>query len=197
MWTRLKVAAPDRSAFERLMAAYAEPHRKYHTLQHLDECLARLDELRSEAERPDEVELALWFHDAVYDTRRQDNEARSAEWARATALAHHLPGEVTERICRLILVARHDVEPEQADEKALVDVDLAILAAPPERFDEYEAQVREEYAWVPGVVFRARRRKLLKGFLARSSIFKTPKFVEAYEGRARANLERSLQRLGA
>jgi predicted metal-dependent HD superfamily phosphohydrolase len=195
MWARLRVAAPDTEVFERLMAAYSEPHRKYHTLQHLDECFARLEELKTEADHPDEVEVALWFHDAIYDTKRQDNEAKSAEWARKTARAHNLPGDVAERISRLIMVTRHDAEPHEPDEKILVDVDLSILGAAPDRFDEYETQIRNEYAWVPGMVFRAKRREVLKRFLARSSIFNTPKFVEAYEARARTNLERSLQRL--
>jgi predicted metal-dependent HD superfamily phosphohydrolase len=72
----------------------------------------------------------------------------------------------------------------------LVDVDLSILGEAPERFDEYEDQVREEYSWAPAVVFRATRREILRGFLARASIFNTTKFAEAYEARARANLER-------
>lgn len=197
LWARFNVAAPDAEVFHRLIAAYSEPHRKYHTLQHLDECFAKLDELRTEAKHPEEVEFALWFHDAIYDTRRQDNEARSADWARAAARAENVPGAVAERIHRLVMATRHDAAPEGPDEKVLVDVDLSILGAEPTRFDEYEAQIREEYAWVPGIVFRAKRREILKGILARAAIFNTGKFVEAYEARARTNLERSLRRLGA
>jgi len=197
MWVRFNVAVPEIKVFERLMAAYSEPHRKYHTLKHLDECFTRLDELRTEASHPEEVEFALWFHDAIYDTKRQDNEAKSAEWAHAVARAENLPSDVAERIYRLVIVTRHDAEPQGPDEKVLVDVDLSILGAPQGRFDEYEAQIREEYAWVPGMVFRAKRREILKGFLARAAIFNTPKFVEAYEAQARANLERSLRHMGA
>ena len=196
MWERFNVSGPDTAVFERLIAAYSEPHRKYHTLQHLDECFAKLGELRTEASHPEEVEFALWFHDAIYDTKRQDNEAKSAEWARAVARAQSLPPDVAERIVRLIMVTRHDAEPQEPDEKVLVDVDLSILGAPPERFAEYEAQVREEYAWVPGIVFRAKRREILQRFLARPAIFNMPKFVEAYEVQARANLGRSLQCIG-
>jgi predicted metal-dependent HD superfamily phosphohydrolase len=193
MWVRLKADAPSAKVFEQITAAYSDPHRKYHTLRHLDECFAKLEEIRTEARHPEEVELALWFHDAIYDTKRQDNEAKSAEWARATARAQNLPGDAAERIYNLIMVTRHDAEPRESDEKVLVDVDLSILGAAPERFDEYEAQIRQEYAWVPGFVFRAKRREILQGLLARSSIFSTPKFVQAYEARARANLERSVR----
>ena len=196
MWRRLGVPGPDVTVFERLIACYSERHRKYHTVRHLDECLGKLEELRTEATHPDEVELAIWFHDAIYDTRRQDNEARSAEWARATASAASLPAAVGERIYTLILVTRHDAEPREPDERILIDVDLSILGAPPRRFDEYEEQVRAEYSWVPAIVFRAKRREILRGFLARPSIFHTRKFAEAYEARARANLERSIARLG-
>ncbi len=197
LWARLGVAAPDAAVFERLIASYSEPHRKYHTARHLDECFVKLDELRAEAVHGDEVELALWFHDAVYDTKRQDNETKSAEWARATASAANVPPAVGDRIHSLIMATCHDAVPHEPDEQVLIDVDLSILGAAPERFDEYEAQIREEYSWVPAVVFRAKRQEILRGFLARASIFNTRKFVEAYEARARANLERSIRRLGA
>jgi predicted metal-dependent HD superfamily phosphohydrolase len=195
MWARFGVSEPDASLLERLLARYSEPHRKYHTTRHLDECLAKFEELGAEARHPEEIEFALWFHDGVYDTKREDNEPRSAEWARAAAAAANLPDDVVERVEMLILATRHDTAPRDQDEKIIVDVDLAILGERPERFDEYEKQIREEYAWVPQVVFREKRREILKGFLARPSIFNTREFVEAYEARARANLERSIERL--
>jgi predicted metal-dependent HD superfamily phosphohydrolase len=194
MWARLGVTKSNASVLDQLLARYSEPHRKYHTTRHLDECLAKFEELRTEAKHPEEIEFALWFHDAVYDTKRHDNEAKSAEWARATAAAANLPGDVAERIKRLILATRHDAVPQDPDEKILIDVDLSILGEKPDRFDEYENQIREEYAWVPAVVFRAKRRNILRGFLARASIFNTRKFVETYEAQARANLERSIKR---
>ena len=196
MWARWDVAAPDTTVFERLIAAYSEPHRKYHTLQHLNECFTKLEEIRTEARYPEEVEFALWFHDAVYDTKRQDNESKSAEWARETARAQNLSSDAAERAHRLIMVTRHDAEPHGMDEEVLVDVDLSILGAEPERFDEYENQIRQEYAWVPGIVFRAKRREILRGFLARPSIYSTRSFLEVYEAQARANLERAIKQLG-
>ena len=195
-WAQLGVAAPKPDVFNRLMAAYAEPHRSYHTARHLDECFAKLEEVRHEAKRSGEVELALWFHDAVYDPQRDDNEAKSAEWARETARAAGVVDEVLERIRALILATRHAAPPAGPDEKVLVDVDLSILGAAPARFDEYERQVREEYAWLPEPEFGARRREVLQRFLARAAIFSTRTFAAAYEAPARENLERSLARLG-
>jgi predicted metal-dependent HD superfamily phosphohydrolase len=132
------------------------------------------------------VELAIWFHDAIYDTRRSDNEQRSADWAKSA---------VGESVGALVMVTRHDAVPEAMDEKVLVDVDLSILGAPEVRFDEYEKQVREEYGWVPGFVYRRKRREILESFLARATIYNTPRFIERYEPQARANLARSVAKL--
>jgi predicted metal-dependent HD superfamily phosphohydrolase len=164
-------------------------------VRHLGECFEVLDGVRDEAERPGEVELALWFHDAIYDTKRHDNEQRSAEWARSIAEQAGLDRRVGERIAELIMATRHDAEPVGADACVLVDVDLSILGAEPGRFDEYERQVREEYRWVPAPVFRRERRKILRRLLARPVLYNTARMRESHERRARANLERSLARL--
>ena len=179
-----------------LLARYREPQRHYHTVQHLDECFERWPEVRAHAEHPAEVELALWFHDAIYDTHRPDNEALSAALALGAALGLGVAQESAQRISDLILCTRHAVEPEGADAEALIDVDLSILGAAPQRFDEYEVQVRQEYAWVPEQMFRQRRAEILEQFLARRQIFSTSIVRERYEARARANLARSLKALG-
>ena len=190
LWERLG-GRPADGLYEELIGRYQEPHRKYHTPRHLDECFAHLDAARTLAEHAAEVELALWFHDAVYDTRRQDNEEKSADWARRVC-----PAEAADRVHALILATRHDAVPSGRDAELLVDIDLSILGAAPERFDEYELQVREEYAWVPGFVFRRKRAEILEGFLARPAIFGTEMFFHSLEQAARANLRRSLDRLG-
>jgi predicted metal-dependent HD superfamily phosphohydrolase len=94
------------------------------------------------------------------------------------------------------MVTRHRAQPEGTDAKILVDIDLSILGAPGERFDEYERQIREEYAWVPGLLFRRKRRQILEEFIARPRIFSTDFFAKRHEARARSNLQRSLEKLG-
>ncbi len=195
LWTRLGVGAPDESVFHALISRYSEPHRKYHTTRHLDECFDKLEELRMTASHPDEIELALWFHDAIYDVTRQDNEQKSADWARAAIVEAGLSASIAERVHALVMVTRHNAAPATIDENILVDVDLSILGAEPDRFDEYEKQIREEYSWVPEILFRSRRREILKAFLDRPSIYSTRVFVEAYESQARENLERSIKTL--
>ncbi|MEO8623031.1 MAG: N-methyl-D-aspartate receptor NMDAR2C subunit [bacterium] len=194
-WKRLGVNAPEEHTYAIVIARYAEPQRKYHTMQHLDECFAHFDAARHLAERPDEVEVALWFHDAVYDVRADDNEERSAEWAGHVA-TQLVRSSVAERISQLVLATKHNAAPPSPDAALLVDVDLAILGAVIARFDEYEQQVREEYAWVPGILFRRERRKILQGFLARPHVYSTEHFRTRYEQPARANLTRSIERLG-
>jgi len=194
-WDRLRAPAPPATLFEELIARYSEPHRRYHTVRHLDECFEKLEELEAEAERLGEIELALWFHDAIYDVRRHDNEAKSADWARAVAIEAGVAGSAADRIHALVMSTAHDAVPSRQDERILVDVDLSILGAPPQRFDEYERQIREEYSWVPEEPFRAKRREILERFLARPQIFATRTFVERYEALARANLARSVHAL--
>lgn len=196
MWKGLGAASPDPALFHELVGRYSENYRSYHTIQHLDECFSWLPKISSVAEHPHEIELALWFHDAIYDVKRQDNEQKSAEWAKGSALRMGLSILVAERVYDLVMVTRHSAVPHGTDAKILVDIDLSILGAAPERFDEYERQVREEYAWVPWLLFRRTRRKILEEFIARPQIFSTDLFFNSHEAKARSNLQRSLGRLG-
>lgn len=181
-------AAPNDTLHAELLARYAEPHRAYHTQQHLAECLALLDEVRGLAERPSEIEIALWFHDAVYDVHRHDNEAVSASWASTALLDAGAPVDVAERVAALVLATRHSVAPATPDEQLLVDIDLAILGAASARFAEYEAQIRREYAFVPRPVFDDKRGAILAGFLARPALYATAALRDRFEAAARRNL---------
>jgi len=195
-WRRLGVPAPSQDVFTALIARWAEPHRKYHTLQHLEECLALFASERSLAEHPGEVAIALWFHDAVYDTRRHDNEAASAQWARQVLLDAGADAAVADRLHGLIMATRHSEVPSTPDAKLLVDIDLAILGAEPARFAEYERQIRDEYGFVPQPLFRDKRAQILRGFLQRPAIFATQAFADRFDRRARANLARAIAQLG-
>jgi predicted metal-dependent HD superfamily phosphohydrolase len=198
-WTRawgiLGIGPPERAAFTDLARRYGEPHRAYHTLQHLEECFVLFDESPALAERPGELLVGLWYHDAVYDTHASDNERRSAALARDVIIAVGGGERLAGRVGGLVLATRHDARPAGRDQALIADIDLGILAASEPRFDEYERQVRQEYAWVPAAIFRATRLRILNGFLARPSVYSTSHFVERYEERARNNLRRSVARL--
>lgn len=192
-WESLGLRAPE-GLLHRLLGAWAEPQRHYHAQQHLHECLALLEPALDLAQRPGEVELALWFHDAVYDTQGTGNEARSADLAIEALAEAGASQEVQQRMRALIMATCHDAEPVDGDARLLVDIDLAILGADPARFAEYDAQVREEYRWVPEAVYRVKRREVLAGFLQRPAIYGTERFRERFEGRARENLSQATRR---
>lgn len=186
-WAELDLPAPP-GLMDELLAAYGQPHRHYHSRQHLAECLAHFREVRHLARHPAEVALALWFHDAIYEPKATANEQRSADWA-ATALRGAGASQGTQdRVWQLVKATRHDAQPTDPDQQLLVDIDLAILGAAPERFAEYDRQVRAEYRWVPGLVYAVKRKAVLRAFLARPHIYSTEHFRATLESQARRNL---------
>lgn len=197
LWHALTGRPPDAALFDAVLRGYCEPHRHYHTLEHLDACLRHLGKHRALAQHPNALALALWFHDAIYSIGAADNEQRSADWARTALQAHGARAEISERVHALIMVTRHEQPPCTPDQALLLDVDLAILGAPPAVFDSYEQQIVREYQAVPAKAFRDNRRRILQGFLQRPRIYHTAAFHDAREKQARANLVRSIQALAA
>ena len=197
LWSELDAQVIPMGLFNELVAAYSQRHRHYHTLQHLRECLAHFDAAASLARRPPEVEVALWFHDAVYDPRRDDNEEQSAAWAARSVRGAGVADDVAQRVADLVLGTKGHSAGADPDMQLLLDIDLSILGAAAQRFDAYEREVRAEYAHVPEADFRAGRARILAGFLARPHIFHTAPYREALEQRARDNIARSLARLQA
>jgi predicted metal-dependent HD superfamily phosphohydrolase len=197
LWSRLGAQGNGQSIFTHLVAAYAEPTRAYHTAEHITDCLAHLDQSRHLARRPDEVEAALWFHDAVYQPGGSDNEDRSARLAQTALLACAVPLEISRRVAELVLITRHLTIARELDAQLVCDIDLSILGRERAEFDEFERRIRQEYAWVPDLVYRSSRAELLAGFLRRRWIYQTNYFRDQYEVSARANLERVIGELAA
>lgn len=183
---------------ERLLAAWRSPERGYHDAQHLSEVLDRLDELAAAGARFDQqaVRLAAWFHDAVHEGA-DDDEVRSAAWAVAELKAAGAPEALVREVERLVLLTvRHDPAPDDLNGVALCDADLAILAAGPQRYREYTAGVRAEYAHYDDESFAAGRVSVLEA-LAQGPLFGTAHGREFWEPQARANLAREVQELRA
>jgi len=195
LWAALGASRCDDALFGQLLVAWNEPQRHYHTQQHLHECLDQFELLRPAAAQPAEIELALWFHDAVYDVHAHDNEVRSADWARSAMQAADMSGAIIRRVTSLILATRHDAAPQTCDEQLLLDIDLSILGATPERFAEYSRQIRAEYHWVPETLYRNRRAAILQQFLDRPRLFHNEAFFQHLESQARANLAQAIQQL--
>jgi predicted metal-dependent HD superfamily phosphohydrolase len=180
--------------FKALRAAYEAPDRHYHGIGHIADCLREFDTVRHLAKSAAVVEYAIWFHDLVYDGRRQDNEERSAELAETHLKRLHADEAFRQRVRELILFTRHDREPPDIDGKLMVDIDLASLARPAEVFDENTRLIRQEFPHVNDADFARGRRDMLGRFLARPRIYYTDVFHDRYEKQARANLTRALAR---
>ncbi|HTH80710.1 MAG TPA: N-methyl-D-aspartate receptor NMDAR2C subunit [Ramlibacter sp.] len=195
-WQELGARDGGDDLHRRLVACWSEKHRYYHTLQHLRECFEQFDAARADAARPAEIAVAIWFHDAFYEPRRDDNEERSAVWARQAASDAGIAQATAQRLYDLVLATKHDAMPDDPDARVLVDIDLSILGAPDERFDESDVQVRREYAHVPEAEWKIGRKRVLKSFLDRPRLYGTERFYGQLEVQARKNLQRALDRLG-
>ena len=178
-----------------LIADYTGSDRFYHDLRHIAECLTELDAVRDRAGNPATIELAIWFHDVIYDGRRTDNEERSAELANGQLASLGFAEGIRREVHRLILCTRHDREPPDLDGKIMVDIDLASLGRPAEVFDENTRLIRREYPHVADADFARGRRDMLGRFLARPRIYYTDAFRDRYEANARQNLTRALAKL--
>ena len=180
----------------RLEQAYADVGRGYHDLRHLAEVLQHVDELMS-ADDParETVLLAAWFHDAVYDGR-DDDEDRSARLAEEALAGTAVTDDVAAEVARLVRLTRtHLPDDEDHAGQVLCDADLAILGADPDRYADYVAGVRAEYAHVPDADFAAGRAAVLRGLLAKPTLFHTEAARARWEARARANADREVEEL--
>ncbi|UCM88735.1 HD domain-containing protein [Streptomyces marincola] len=177
---------------EELLARWGEPHRRYHTVTHLRDVLERLVPLREFAEDPEAVELAAWFHDAVYDPRAPDNEERSASLAERLLAGDSRAPEVA-RLVRL--TAGHAPADDDRNGAVLCDADLGVLAGPPAAYAAYAAAVRQEYHFVDDAAFREGRAEVLRRLLALPRLFKTPYGAEHWEATARFNVHGELRLL--
>ncbi|ENW07640.1 HD domain-containing protein [Acinetobacter beijerinckii] len=173
--------------FNKLIAAYSEKQRAYHTVQHLYECLVLLDSIQPDLKDAYAVALALWFHDAVYDPQAKDNELKSAELLEYY-LAQDLSVDIVQKIKRWIVATQKHASTDELDLQFLLDIDLAILAASPERFAEYEQQIQQEYAWVDPDVYSIKRKEVLTHFYQAEPLYQTEYFQQNFEQRAIINL---------
>jgi predicted metal-dependent HD superfamily phosphohydrolase len=181
-----------------LDARYGEEHRRYHTRAHLIAVLDLVDDLAPHAADADTVRLAAWFHDAVYDPERADNEERSARLARRMLADTDLPADAVDEVARLVVLTEtHAPSGDDRNGQVLCDADLAILGSDPEHYAAYAASVREEYAFVPDEFFKAGRAQVLRGLLELPSLFHTVEARSRYETQARRNIETELMLLSA
>jgi len=180
-----------------LLARYAEPHRRYHGLGHLDDVLRHVDDLASAARQVEVVRLAAWFHDAVYDPTATDNEERSARLAEVALVGMRVDSLVAAEVARLVRVtADHAPPPGDTDGAVLCDADLAVLASAPAAYGAYVDAVRAEYDHLDDATFASGRAAVLRRLLDRDPLFSTDEGRQRWESSARANVTAELARLG-
>ena len=178
-----------------LKEIYSGKNRFYHNWHHVEECLGHLNDAVKVAGNFEALEAAILFHDAVYNTRAEDNGGESAELAREM-LRGQLSEELIDEIERLILITKHGTRPSTPDEKLMVDIDLGIFGASRKRYKEYENQIKKEYGWVTGDLFRKKRAEIIENFM-KPPIYQTNFFRDRYENAARGNLNWSIGELRA
>ena len=179
-----------------LYDGYSEPKRHYHNWSHIGRCLEEVDAIKGKLIEPDEVEFALWFHDAVYNPTAKDNEERSAEIASFALDTFGANSVLRERVSNLILATKHQKFPEESDSDAryLVDIDFSIIGAPEPLFIETEKQIRKEYSMYNDEQFKQGRIKFLESAIARPQTFCTDYYLTKCEAQARINLKNALKR---
>lgn len=178
-----------------LAAAYAEPHRAYHTLEHIRHLIEHLQAVELLLQDPTAVYLAAFYHDCIYDPARPDNELRSALLAADRLQAAGVPELTVQRVIQLIEATQHHEANGVPDGDLFLDADLSILGAAPDRYRQYAHQIRVEYRIYPDATYRTGRTQVLQSLLHRPRIFQTPAFGNRYEAAARRNLQEELQQL--
>jgi predicted metal-dependent HD superfamily phosphohydrolase len=175
--------------FDSLCKSYSERHRHYHTLAHLAAVFECLETHADEIGDPARLAFATWYHDVVYDPRRSDNEAKSAERAMKELDQLGASGELRSHVVQLILATKsHTMGGRDYDDDIFLDADFAILGAPEDIYRQYVKDVRAEYAHLDDAAWNARRSSFLKTIAAADRIFRTGIFEGSYAAQARANI---------
>lgn len=194
LMSKFAISSNEQTYLE-LVKCYGERHRYYHSVKHIDAVLSHLDKVSEFVERAHEVELALWFHDAIYKPFSSTNELDSANWAISYLAENGVSDEVSVRIRNLIMATLHTTEVGNAEEEVIVDIDLSILGCTAEIYEQFEKNVRKEYRLVPYFLYRKKRKEILQRFLSRDRIFHTDYFYQRYEYQARINIKNAIGNL--
>lgn len=195
LWDGLGCLGLHGPEFQFLCDSYSQPGRFYHNLDHVEACLDDFREVADLTDTPELVELAIWYHDVIYDVNRNDNELKSADVAAAVCSRVGLCKESAKQIHDLILITKHDRMPESINQKIIVDVDLAVLGKPWQEYDKYRKAIRREYAHVADGDFRKGRIQILRSFLEKPSLYSLDCFKGKYYSQAVENIQREISEL--
>ena len=185
------------NSFQIINDRYSEKSRFYHNLSHIKTLLDLFESLGNKTQDHNAIRFSIWFHDVIYDTKANDNEAESARLASQLMGRLHVDLETIEVVNSLILATKdHSGNGLSEDNKVFLDMDLAILGMPDEIYKKYSRAIREEYSWAPELIYRRERRKVLESFLAREVIYFTDEMKKRFEEQARKNINGEINSLG-
>ena len=178
-----------------LKRRYNEKHRKYHNVTHIESLLIELEKTRHISENYNSIELALWFHDAVYNIFSKSNEKDSADLAVSFISDNSGSLELQQTVYSLIMATEHNFVPKGNDQRLMVDIDLSILGSAESRYTDFETAIRKEYKYIPWFIFKRKRIELLQYFLGRESIFSHRYYIDSLEQQARVNIANAIKKL--
>jgi predicted metal-dependent HD superfamily phosphohydrolase len=172
---------------------YSNKKRFYHTIEHLENLLAQLVEIKTELKNWDTILFTLFYHDIIYNSLKSDNEEKSAELADKRMKQLSVSTEIIENTKFQILATKSHKISSDSDTNYFTDADLSILGQSWEAYSTYFKNVRKEYSFYPDLIYKPGRKKVLKHFLSMDSIYKTDYFHKKFEARAKENLLKELE----
>ncbi len=179
--------------FFELVTAYSSTGRFYHTLKHIQQILETIEQMRPLAKNLPAIQLAAWFHDVIYNSKSQDNEERSTEYAATVLTQLKIPITTVELVQNFILNTKnHQAAPSNIDSQILLDADLAILGSPELEYKAYTQAIRQEYSWVNEQSYIVGRQQVLSDFLQRKRIYLTKQMFLSLEADARRNMQNEI-----
>lgn len=192
-WSDLTHDLPNRKDgfFQNLMGLYNSQSRHYHNLNHIEALLKLSEEHQQLLESPETIDFAIWYHDAIYDASKSNNEEKSAQLARKNLTELGLVPDLIENCYNLIIATKtHQLTKGlySFDAQFLLDIDLSILASERDKYLEYTQEIRKEYKIYPDFLYKKGRKKVLKHFLEMEHIYKTELFQDLWESKAKENL---------
>lgn len=182
--------------WQNLQSHYNEPHRHYHNLSHIKALHSHFDSVKPFLKNPHAVELAIFYHDVIYDPKQSDNEMQSVKFLQ-NQLAEFLPKSLLNEVGGLILATqKHTLtDVENSDMAYFLDMDLAILGSEKAVYQNYAQAIRQEYAHFADNDYRQGRSAVLKAFLQRPKLFFSQVFFDKYENVARQNIQAEIYQL--
>lgn len=192
LWRNIGAESDGVKKFWELSALYSNPQRKYHNINHIQDCLLQLEAVRGISDDPLALEVAIWFHDAIYDPSKKDNEEQSACYAYEKLKDGGVSLEFAQKVKELILATKHLQPQEDRDFQFIIDIDLTSLAVSFEKFVINTQKIREEYTGLSDEDFKRGRAVFLRSMLTRGQIYYSDYFFQRYEVAARRNLQKSI-----